>query len=236
MTGRLTVALALLCGPATALPAAGATETPSAPRAAAAPAALHDFDIPSMPLPLALNRYADISGRPALFPSDLVVGRTSATVRGRYTAEAALRALLSGTGLAAERRLSGLGETFILKTVAPPPAGPRPGLTAVLHDNGYSGLVQARIWQALCGNPRTWPGDYASLLRFSLDRQGRVGDASVVDSSGDPDRDAALLRALESVMVDRPPPSALVRQPVVMAILPRQSGARSPCGAAAQAH
>lgn len=139
---------------------------------------LFDFDIPAQPLAEALTRYAAIADRPALFASDMTVGRESAPVRRRYAAETALRLLLDGTGLAAEALDSELGRTFLLKPVPVPPAAPRAGLADLLGAGDYAGLAQACIVQALCADARTRPGRYSAVLRFRADAAGRPGCAA----------------------------------------------------------
>jgi hypothetical protein len=198
-------------------PAPGAIDS-AAPR--------FDFDIPAQALHAALSRYADISGQPALFPSDIADARTSTAVRGRLTAEAALRRLLQDTGLVADKRSSALGQTFVLKEAG----APRGGRAALFGDEGYAGLLQSRVWQALCANARTRPGAYDTLLRFELDANGRVGSTQLIGGSGDAQRDAALLRTVDGVRLDRPPPAAIVRQPLTLAIRRDEAGTGPQCG------
>lgn len=188
-------------------------------------APLFYFDIAAQPLNSALNQYADTSGQPALFPSEIVGARISTAVRGRYSAEAALHILLQGTGLSADKRSSGLGQTFVLKKSATP----RHGMAELFSEEGYPGLVQARVWQALCANARTRPGDYSSLLRFYLEVDGRIGGARLIGTSGDPRRDSALLETLRGVHIGRPPPAAIAQQPLTMMIAPNPPGAGPQC-------
>ncbi|PBI85524.1 Ferric-pseudobactin 358 receptor precursor [Variovorax boronicumulans] len=199
-----------------------------APRAVAA-SPLLDFDIPVQPLNAALNRYAEISGQPALFPSDIIGLRTSTAVRGRFSAEAALQMMLQGTGLVAEKRSSGLGHTFVLKEVAGAASTPRDGLQALFSEEGYAGLLQARVWKALCANGRTRPGDYSALLRFHLGADGRIGDVRLIGTSGEGGRDAALLDTLRGVHIDRRPPAAIVRRALTMRIAPAVPSAGPQC-------
>ena len=57
------------------------------------------FDIPSQDLTAALSAYAAKSGIQVLYETSLALGRTSMAVEGKFTPEAALQALLAGTGL-----------------------------------------------------------------------------------------------------------------------------------------
>ncbi|PIF13033.1 TonB C-terminal domain-containing protein [Janthinobacterium sp. 13] len=193
------------------------------------------FSIPAQPLNAALNQYADITGQPALFSSDIAHARTSTAVYGHHSAEAALRILLEGTGLVADRRSSGLGQTFILKeaavaSAAPASTLPRNGMAELFSEDGYAGLVQMRIWQALCSDARTRPGNYTSLLRFYLETDGRIGGVRLLGSSGDPRRDAALLHAVRGVRVGRLPPAAIARQPLTMMVASSAPGVGPQCG------
>ncbi|WP_041527245.1 TonB-dependent receptor [Paracoccus aminophilus] len=70
------------------------------------------FDIPAQSLPRALNAFAQASGWSLGYSSATVSGRQSAPVQGRMRPEAALRALLAGTGL--ELRVTGPATAAIL--------------------------------------------------------------------------------------------------------------------------
>lgn len=194
---------------------------------------LLDFDIPALPLDDALGRYAAQSRRSTLFRSATVQGRISSAVRGRHSPESALRLLLDGTGLVAERPEEGPAEAFVLKEAtasAPPPVlGNAPA--ADEDDDGYDARLQARVWAALCANPRTAPGSYRSLLRFEVDAAGSILRPRLLGSSGDGARDAALLQTLRGVRMDQPPPTAMP-QPLTLIVLPRTRRDAPYCNAA----
>ncbi|WP_273670377.1 TonB C-terminal domain-containing protein [Janthinobacterium fluminis] len=200
-----------------ALPLAGLARVNPVSDAGTPPLA---FNIPAQPLNAALNQYADTTGQPALFPSDLVHARTSTAVHGLHSAEGALRILLQGTGLIADKRSSGLGQTFILKEAGAASALAHNGMAELFREDGYAGLVQMRIWQALCSDARTRPGNYTSLLQFYLETDGRIGAVRLLGSSGDARRDASLLHTLRGVRIGRLPPAALARQPLTMMVAP----------------
>src|SRR5690606_23862997 len=163
------------------------------------------FDIPSQQLEAALDSYARITGHPAVFPSDLLVGRISAPLHGVYTAETALQILLQGTGLMAARRSSRAGDTFVLQSIQPLADVPHAASSLSITEDGYAGLAQRRIWQALCADARTRPGSYEALLRFSLGNDGLLHEARLLGSSGDAARDAALLQVLQRVRIESVP-------------------------------
>jgi TonB family protein len=185
-----------------------AADTDSAPDAI-------DFDIPSQPLAAALNRYASLSRRPALFSSEIVAGRMSSAVHGRYAPHIALRLLLEGTGVVAEAVEAGPADAFVLKEIAAPAAALNPAA-----GDGYQGLVQAGVWRALCSDARTVPGAYRSLLRFQVDAAGRLHDAQLLESTGNARRDAALLDTLRTVHIDSAPPPEMAEQTLTMSVLP----------------
>ncbi|MDA7415182.1 STN domain-containing protein [Xenophilus arseniciresistens] len=174
-----------------------------------------DFDLPAQPLAAALAQFGAASGRSVMFIDDWVTGRTSAPVRGRLTPHAALQALLAGTGFTADDVDTQLSGAFILKRVA---AAPRVASAAAAR-RSYDALVQARVWEALCADRRTAPGHYRSILQLRVAASGRISQASLVSSSGDAQRDAAMLAALADLQMDRPPPADLAL-PLTLAILP----------------
>lgn len=225
----------LLCGLAAPAGAAEPVALPSATGVAYADAAvtpdgpLFDFDIPAQPLKAALAQYAYVSGRPALFPSEILGARISTAVEGRYSAEGALYRLLEGTGLIADKRSSELGQTFVLKESDVVPAAPRGGMAELFSEQGIAGLVQARVWQALCAHARTRPGSYTSLLRFHLEADGHVGGARLIGSSGDAGRDLALLEVLREVQIDRAPPAAIVQRALTMMVAPGDNAGGPRC-------
>lgn len=219
---RHALALSLLCGfwlPAWASTADGdaarVDDGAALPEAAASGV---DFDIAAQPLAAALQRYAMQSGRPALFDSAAVSGRTSAAVRGHHAPETALRLLLEGTGLAAERTRDGPADAFVLRPVDARALAARQPAEGV--DTDYGAWVQARVWEALCADARTAPGGYRTLLRFEVDAAGALQKPRLLTSTGNARRDAAVREALQRVRVGRAPPPAMA-QPLTLVLLPR---------------
>ncbi|WP_087723666.1 TonB family protein [Pandoraea sp. PE-S2T-3] len=189
-----------------------------------------DFDIPAQPLNDALQRYGAVARQPALYRSEIVTGQISTAVRGRYSPEAALHLLLEGTGLSAERFDMGQSSAFILKAASDSVAAP---VANGLGDRtGYPGLVQTRVWQALCANPLTAPGRYRAVLRFQLDAAGHVERPRLIGSTGDTRRDTAVLETLRDIRMDAAPPNDMP-QPVTLLLLPRDAEFGLPCDAAA---
>lgn len=200
-----------------------------APTAPPTSAELFSFDIPAQPLADALQRYGSQVRRPALYRAEIVHGQTSAAVHGRYTPEAALRLLLEGSGLVAEKFDSGSGSAFVLKAASESVAVATAAAVGLRPLNGYPAALQNRIWQALCDNPRTVPGSYRALLRFQVDAAGQVLRSRLLGSTGDARRDAALLDIVQRVRMDSAPPADLA-QPVTLLLLPHDAGFGLRCG------
>jgi TonB family protein len=231
---RRGIALWMLCGFATSAWSASAHADPQpanthpADSSQSAIARMsHDFDIPGQPLGDALSQYGIISNQPAIFMSDLLNGRTSSSVRGHYTAEAALRLLLEGTGLTIEKITSSLGDSFLLKEADQ--ASEAPTLARFFNSGYFPGLIQKRILSALCADPRTAPGGYRVLFQFQLNAAGHIQDATLLSSSDDRIRDAALLEVLRTVRVEAPLPPALTQQALTMRLRDSDPQAASPC-------
>lgn len=207
-----------LCGQALATDAASSPATGL--QAPAEPSEqLFDFHLPAQPLPGALNQFAQITGRSALFPSTLVTTPFSAPVSGRYTARAALHLLLEGTGLDVQEINADSTTALVLTPVSPQPvtvADAAPARWDPLL--GYDKRVQQRVWEAICRNPVTARSGYRTVLRFRIDPAGRLRRAHLLRPTGNARRDAVLLDVLRTVQVDSPPPD--MEQPLTMLILP----------------
>ena len=187
------------------------------------------FDIPRQPLHAALEQYGLRTGLPVFLDAVLVAGRESNGVHMTATPAEALRMLLQGTGLVADYTGTGSTAAFVLKPVpaeaVAQAAGTSPEATdaarpATSADRSYDGLVQTRIWEAFCGNPRTAPGGYRAAMRFVIDGTGRIANAFLLHTSGDRARDGAILETLRQIRIDRAPPPDML-QPFTMLILPR---------------
>ena len=76
--------------------------------AADAPGALYEFAIPAEPLSAALAEYCRVTERQILFTEDLTRGLTVPELRGRYSAQDALTALLAGSGLTVQTTAAGV--------------------------------------------------------------------------------------------------------------------------------
>ncbi|QNK66576.1 secretin and TonB N-terminal domain-containing protein [Variovorax sp. PAMC26660] len=194
------------------------------------------FDIARQPLTTALEQYGLATGLPVFFDAALVAGRNSTPVQASATPTEALHTLLQGTGLVADYTGTGSSAVFVLKPASNDVAQPTPRAmpdaapAAPVH-RSYDGLVQTRIWEAFCGNPRTAPGSYRTAMRFVIDGTGRIANAFLLHTSGDRARDGAILDTLRQIRIEQPPPPDMA-QPLTMLILPRSQTPGLECPAA----
>jgi hypothetical protein len=176
------------------------------------------FDIPAEPLQNALDDYGVVTGISGFYRTDATVGHTSATIKGRYTPDAALRMLIEGTGLVVHYTAA---DAFVLESA------PRGDDRPTGRDPRYDGLVQSRVRDAFCRDPFTAPGDYRTAISFRVDPAGHIGQPRLLDSTGDTARDRAILDALQHVDVGLPPANA--SRDFVMLILPQSLTSGQDC-------
>jgi iron complex outermembrane receptor protein len=104
---------------------------------AADDAASYAFDMADQTLTQALKTYAQTTNQEIIYSEDLVTGRSAPALKGAYTADAALRELLKGTGLMAERSPSGA-----LMIKRPPPNSPTVGASETDESTGEARLMR----------------------------------------------------------------------------------------------
>lgn len=240
---RRSTAAALVVGLwALAAPAAISAQAPVQVQAPPSPdQALIRFDIPARPLSAAIEAYALATGVQVLYdrpPSD---AQRSPGVTGLRTREAALDALLAGTGLHA---VFTHRNTVVLRPDEERPAardfGPPPTDEAVLPLDTlevrgeatippaagqsldlrlYGGVVGSAVHQALLADRLTASGRYRVTLKLWIAPSGAV-ERVVAGSSGDRERDLAIATVVRQVVIDPPPPAGLP-QPVVLVVRSR---------------
>jgi hypothetical protein len=183
-----------------------------------------EFDIPAQPLAQALDAYARLSGMAALFDQSFAAGRRSASVKGRLTADQALRLLLAGSGLSI--RYAGRS-AFTLEpavaTVAPALASPRRGGRSGADRRAYFADLEDALTKALCRRPETEPGRYRLGMQLWIGPGGKVLASHLLDSTGDERRDLAIADTAQAIPVASPP--AELPQPVTIVLLPNSRGA-----------
>jgi len=146
-------------------------------------------------------------------------------LQGLYTPADALRRLLEGTGLTMEEVITGSLSALVVKQADPQVLANAAAQHPAAQDRllAYDGLLQARVWAALCADPQTARQDYQSLLRVQVGPGGQITGTELLGTTGDRRRDAALVSALRRVQIGHAPPPDLV-QPVTLLILPPQDG------------
>jgi hypothetical protein len=193
------------------------------------------FDIPVQPLASALDAYSEVTGVVAVYNGNLAVGRQSSQVRGQYTPKTALRLLLSDSGLVAQYTASA---AFVLVPAPAEAAALKSpsaiALTALARQDAaeqrYSGLVQSGINRSLCATRETRPGDYRLAMNFRIGPLGEITSLRLLSSTGDQQRDAAIVDRLQDASAGEPPPPSMA-QPFTMIVLPQSSGGVVDCPA-----
>lgn len=180
------------------------------------------LDIPAQPLERALTAYANATGLSALVDSGVTAGRWSTAVQGLFTPRDALSKLLAGTGLTV-RYIS--NTAFTLTTDAPP--GPAGALA------GYAAFVQSAVTRSLCEAQGREFGSYPASLQLWIGQTGVVSRVSLLESTGQPERDAQLARLLPGLPLGAAPPEDL-KQPITIRLTPR-ADAQAQCRAAGAA-
>jgi hypothetical protein len=179
------------------------------------------FDIPAQPLVRALDAYSTATGLMVLYDSDLAEGRRSTAVNGVLLPDVAIRVLLEGTGLVA----FSAGKAFAVE----PEAQPRGADVSGAVRQPYLALVQQAIERAFCDGTETRPGEYRAALQFRIGISGEVSSPELLSSTGDRQRDRAIVELLGRVRIPRGPPPEMA-QPVSMIISPRPPAQSGDCG------
>jgi len=186
-----------------------------------------DFAIPAEELTRALDRYSQTSGMAILIDRELAQGRRSAPVEGRLGAREALEHLLAGSGLMAV--YTG-GDAF---TVQPAQVlerndqRPRTQVQRSLGDN-FASALQGALRHVLCGSALTRPGQYRAALQLWVGPLGDVQHSRLLASTGDLQRDAAVVVRLRGLRIGQVPPSSLP-QPVTVLVVPDSAGSHTQC-------
>ncbi len=198
--------------------------------AAQAQSPLLTLNLPAQDLEHALQAYSRATGMAVLVDRELTRGRRSIGVRGRFTAQEALAMLLTGSGLMA-RYARNDAFTLQLPEVNPPPAARGAAArNAARINNSYATALQQAIEASLCRSPLTRPGSFRALVQVWVNPEGWIEHSRLVSSTGDEQRDEALVRSLGTTQVERPAPSSL-RQPVTLLLMPDTTGTRMECTA-----
>ena len=192
---------------------------------------LLEMDLPAQNLEQALQAFSQATGMAVLVDRELTRGRRSMGVHGRYTAQQALGVLLTGSGLMA-RYASSDAFTLQVPEVSRQvePHGAKGRAAAARINNSYAAALQTAIERSLCASPLTRPGTFRALVQVWVNREGLIEHSRLVSTTGDVQRDEALVRSLGATRVNRPAPSSL-RSPVTLLLMPETAGTRMECTA-----
>jgi iron complex outermembrane recepter protein len=160
---------AVACGIAlsVALPDAMGAEAAASQQASAA---AQSYSIPAGPLAPALRSLASSANLLLTFTPEQTNGKTTKGIDGRYTPQAALTALLSGTDLEAAQLSNG---AYVLQSVQPVPAGPATkdeGLLPTVSVNAHA--IDASVL----------PPPYAGGQIAAGSQVGILGDKDIMDT------------------------------------------------------
>ncbi len=186
------------------------------------------LDLPAQDLEHALHAYSRATGMAVLVDRELTRGRRSIGVRGRFTAQEALAMLLTGSGLMARYAREDAFTLQVPQAVQVPSARAVSARNAAWVNHSYATALQQAIEASLCRSPLTRPGSFRALVQVWISPDGLIEYSRLVSSTGDEQRDEALVRSLGAAQVERPAPSSL-RQPVTLLLMPDTTGMRMEC-------
>lgn len=206
------------------------------------------FDISVQELGQALDEYSRLTGL-AVLVDDRYTRRPASEVRGQYTAFEGLRLLLAGTGLAARRPDAHSIVVYAPAGAVLPTPAARLELVAVADIPGarvhgadfgsYVSRVQDALRRALCNSPQTRPGAYRLALQLHVSAHGVVDQFHLLDTTGQPARDEAIVRVVRGMDVGGPPVPSMP-QPISILVLPEGPQSEADCWgrvlAASQVH
>lgn len=196
------------------------------------------FNIPAQPLSPALQAYSGVTGNQVICDSRLAANRRSSPVVGLFTAETALRMLLDGTELTIRytgpqditlMALSGPGASGVADP-ADLDAGAGVMVLDTLHVDvpagsekrpdyaDYGRTVRLEIKRSLAQDTETTNRIFDVMIDLWVDREGRIRQPHLLQSTGRPRLDAAIRRVLEATTVKQVPPIGLP-QPIRIAVV-----------------
>ncbi len=195
---------------------------------------LMNFEIPAQPLASALQAYGEATGEQILYESQSALGRRSVNVTGKFPADAALIRLLAGTGLQVHHTgVHAITISFPQSDAAEPSFASAPVKadlnlgTLSVHgtaesDDGsklrnYSEIIKLDVQSALQENPSTRIGIYHFVANLWIDPDNRIARADLSQSTGDQERDDAVIAALQNFKLSARPPAG-APEPVRVAV------------------
>ena len=227
---------------ATLVVAALAASPPARAQEAPPSVAEQSYDIPAQNVSLALASFARVSGVDILYENALGSGRTSSPVRGTMSPQAALRALLIGTGLSARFTEPKAAIVYLTTGPAPRAASETAGLTELRlglaevrapvmigapDRSGYQRYAQAAlldIRSLLTEDPQLRGRVFRLQVSLKVNPDGLIERVVLLRGSGDAGRDAHIRRILLGRSLT-PPPVGL-REPLYFEVTTDRLGGR----------
>ncbi len=190
--------------------------------------ALLALDIPAQNLADALELFSRATGMAVLVDRELTRGRRSVGINGHYSAREGLSRLLAGSGLMARYARSDAFTLQVPQATQPAVQPGAAGSRAARLNSSYASALQRAVERSLCGSALTRPGSFRALLQLWIGGDGAVQHSRLVSSTGDLQRDEALVQRLAQTRVERQAPSSL-RQPLTLLLIPDTTGKRMDC-------
>lgn len=177
------------------------------------------FNIAAQSLETAREDFGVTSRMQVLYETSLTDGRRSTEVQGTFSHEAALRRLLSGTGLDFTYTEERAFTLVYARRVSPRP---------IRDFYSFLGGVQTRIISVLCRHSRTRPGAFRIAMQFRIRPDGRIEKPRLLSSTGAARRDGAIAAVLANLAVGSAPPADMP-QPVTMILRPGAPNGTDEC-------
>ncbi len=194
------------------------------------------FDIDRMPLRQALEGFFRTTGHSLLYDDALTSGKQTGPLKGEFTPEAALRTLLSGTGLVARRTAP---SAWVLFDTASPraddaenassPPDNRQSSGPASASTRYYAALQSAVSSALCADPVTTPGPYRMALRLWIGSDNVIQKV-LLHPTGDAVRDQHVQMRLKGLRLPVTMPAGVI-SPVTLVVLPRDPAESGDCAA-----
>ncbi|SAI10218.1 Outer membrane receptor for ferric coprogen and ferric-rhodotorulic acid [Bordetella ansorpii] len=185
------------------------------------------FDLPSMPLAMALARYGELTRRSLLYETRWVSGRHSSPVQGVYPPDEALARLLSQSGLSA-RVLSPEAVSVAPQAGSGARGGApasSPSGSAAPTPQAYDSYLRQRIAVSLCGMPALRDEMPRIVLRLAVG-EARRAESLRVSIESRPALEPSVRAAISGLDLAPPPPD--MAQPILMMIRPASNVCGSP--------
>ncbi|RZS78857.1 STN domain-containing protein [Pigmentiphaga kullae] len=194
--------------------------------AAAAPTAGRDastFVIDSQPLHDALQAYSRASGRSVLYDAGQVAHLRSTAIDGSLDPDAALTALLQGTGMQARFASTG---AFVIVPVEPPTSTEARGRDGAALHAAFYGRVQRVATSILCADAGLSIGRYRLAISAYVSGSGELRRVKAA-AQGHAELEPRIEASLEGARLEIEPPPAL-DQPIVL-LVTQQAGRLKAC-------